>query len=228
MTGAPRRNDHSATRPWEIFTLLELMIAGGWLMWPIAACSVIATAIVIERAWTLRRRRIMPAHLLTGIWQLHRVNQLTDDSIETIRAGSPLGRILAAALVNRQHSREVMKEAITETGRHVVAELERFLNTLGTIAAITPLLGLLGTVFGMIEIFSVIQRAGNGNVELLAGGISVALLTTAAGLCVAIPALMFHRYFDGRVDQLAIDMEEQALRLVEVIKGEREEQDDPA
>jgi biopolymer transport protein ExbB len=203
------------------------MIAGGWLMWPIAACSVIATAIVIERAWTLRRRRVMPTHLITRIWQLHRVNQLTDESIEAIREASPLGRMLAAGLVNRHHSREVMKEAIADTGRHVVAELERFLNTLGTIAAIAPLLGLLGTVFGMIQIFSVIQSAGNGNVGLLAGGISVALLTTAAGLCVAIPALMFHRYFDGRVDQLAIEMEEQALRLVEVIKGEREEQDDP-
>lgn len=205
--------------------VLELMIAGGWLMWPLAACSVIATAIVIERAWSLRRRRILPEDLIKRIWQLYRANQLTDERIATIRRDSPLGRILAAALVNRNHSREVMKEAIADTGRQVVAELERFLNTLGTIAAIAPLLGLLGTVFGMIDIFRVIQNAGNGNVGLLAGGISVALITTAAGLCVAIPTLMFHRYFEGLVDRLTLDMEEQALRLVEVIKGEREDRE---
>lgn len=208
--------------------MLELIYAGGWLMAPIVVCSVVATAIVLERAWTLRRARIMPPHLLTRIWKWHRENLLTNARIDEIREGSPLGRILAAALVNRKHSREVMKEAITDTGRHVVADLERFLNTLGTIAAISPLLGLLGTVFGMIDIFGVIMKAGNGNAGLLAGGISVALITTAAGLCVAIPALMFHRYFNGRVDQLAIDMEELALRLVEVINGDREEIEDRA
>ncbi|MBK1694488.1 biopolymer transporter ExbB [Chromatium weissei] len=206
--------------------MLELIRAGGWLMWPIIACSIVALAIVFERIWSLRRRRIIPPQLVAHIRQLHQSNQLDDKHIAAIRDGSPLGRILAAALVNRQHSHDVMKEAITDTGRHVVAKLERFLNTLGTIAAITPLLGLLGTVFGMIDIFSVIQRAGNGNVGLLAGGISVALLTTAAGLCVAIPALMFHRYFDGRVEQFAIEMEAQALQLVEIIKGEREPEDE--
>jgi len=206
--------------------VLELIRAGGWLMWPIIACSIVALAIVFERSWSLRRRRIMPPQLVARICQLHQSNQLHDAEIAAIRDGSPLGRILAAALINRQHSPAVMKEAIGDTGRHVVAKLERFLNTLGTIAAITPLLGLLGTVFGMIDIFSVIQRAGNGNVGLLAGGISVALLTTAAGLCVAIPALMFHRYFDGRVEQFAIEMEAQALQLVEVIKGEREPEEE--
>lgn len=206
--------------------MFELIAAGGWLMLPILACSVVATAIVLERIWMLRRARIMPPHLLTRIWKWHRERKLTDLHIAELRESSPLGRILAAALVNRHHSREVMKEVITDTGRHVVADLERFLNTLGTIAAISPLLGLLGTVLGMIDIFSVIMQAGNGNVGLLAGGISVALITTAAGLCVAIPALMFHRYFNGRVDQLAIDMEDLALRLVDVIKGEREETDD--
>jgi biopolymer transport protein ExbB len=206
--------------------VLELMFAGGWLMWPIAACSIVAMAIVFERSWSLRRRRIIPPHLLAEIGQLQRTNQLTLERINAIRISSPLGRILAAALLNRQHSREVMKEAITDTGRHVVADLERFLNPLGTIAAITPLLGLLGTVFGMIDVFRVIQSAGNGNVELLAGGISVALLTTAAGLCVAIPALMFHRYFDGRVEQLAIELEAQALHFIELIHGEREAEED--
>jgi biopolymer transport protein ExbB len=202
------------------------MQAGGWLMWPIVACSVIATAIIIERAFTLRRARIMPPNLVTRIWQLHRQGQLTDDRIQEIRDGSPLGRMLAAGLINRRHSREVMKEAIGDTGRHVVAQLERYLNTLGTVASVAPLLGLLGTVFGMIDVFGVIMNAGTGNAAVLAGGISKALITTAAGLSVAIPALMFHRFFDSKVGKLAIDMEEQALRLVEVMKGEREDRED--
>lgn len=198
------------------------MQAGGWLMWPILACSVIATAIVIERALTLRRGRIMPDNLVTRIWQLYRQGQLTDERIEEIREASPLGRMLAAGLINRDHSREVMKEAVGDAGRHVIAQLERYLNTLGTIASVTPLLGLLGTVFGMIDIFGVIMEAGTGNAAVLAGGISKALITTAAGLSVAIPTLMFHRFYDSKVGKLAIDMEEQALRLVEVMKGERE------
>lgn len=191
-------------------------------MWPILACSVIATAIVIERALTLRRGRIMPDKLVTRIWQLYRQGQLTEERIEEIREASPLGRMLAAGLINRDHSREVMKEAVGDAGRHVIAQLERYLNTLGTIASVTPLLGLLGTVFGMIDIFGVIMEAGTGNAAVLAGGISKALITTAAGLSVAIPTLMFHRFFDSKVGKLAIDMEEQALRLVEVMKGERE------
>ncbi|BCU07338.1 MotA/TolQ/ExbB proton channel family protein [Allochromatium tepidum] len=202
--------------------MLELMYAGGWLMVPILACSVLATAIVIERAWTLRRSRIMPERLVERIWRLHQEQRLNEVAIAQIRDGSPLGRILAAGLVNRHHSHEVMKEAINDTGRHVVAQLERFLNTLGTIAAIAPLLGLLGTVLGMIDVFGVIMEAGVGNAGILAGGISKALITTAAGLSVAIPALMFHRFFDSKVGRIALDMEEQALRLVEVLKGERE------
>lgn len=202
------------------------MQAGGWLMWPILACSVIATAIVIERALTLRRGRIMPDKLVTRIWQLYRQGQLTEERIEEIREASPLGRMLAAGLINRDHSREVMKEAVGDAGRHVIAQLERYLNTLGTIASVSPLLGLLGTVFGMIDIFGVIMEAGTGNAAVLAGGISKALITTAAGLSVAIPTLMFHRFFDSKVGKLAIDMEEQALRLVEVMKGERERGDE--
>ncbi|NKN32090.1 MotA/TolQ/ExbB proton channel family protein [Marichromatium bheemlicum] len=203
--------------------MLDLMYAGGWLMVPIIASSVVATAIVIERAWMLRRTRIMPPGLLARIWQLYRLGQLSDTQIEEIRYGSPLGRMLAAGLANRMHSREVMKEAIAETGRQVVVELERFLNTLGTIAAVTPLLGLLGTVLGMIDVFAVIVEAGVGDPEVLAGGISEALITTAAGLAVAIPTLMFHRFYDNRVSRLVVDMEELALRLIEVIKGERED-----
>ena len=206
--------------------MFELIQAGGWLMVPILLCSVTATAIVIERFWALRRSVIMPDNLVTQIWQLSRHRQLNDERITEIREGSALGRMLAAGLINRFHSREVMKEAIQDTGRQVVADLERYLNTLGTIAAVTPLLGLLGTVIGMIDVFGVIVQAGVGNPGVLAGGISKALITTAAGLSVAIPALMFHRYFNGRVDKIIIGMEEQALRLIEVMKGEREAGED--
>lgn len=202
--------------------MLELMKAGGWLMWPILACSVVAMAIILERLWSLRRRRVMPPGLLEQVWQWQRDQTLTPERIQSLSQGSPLGRLLSAGLINRNHSREVMKEAINDVGRQVVADLERYLNTLGTIASVSPLLGLLGTVFGMIDIFTVIIDAGVGNPGVLAGGISEALLTTAAGLTVAIPSLMFHRYFNGRVNQFALAMEEEALNLVEVIKGERE------
>lgn len=195
-------------------------------MAPILACSVVATTIVLERLWVLRRRRVMPDHLVARIWQWHRQQLLTPERIAQVRAGSPLGRMLSAGLLNRHHSREIMKEAIHDVGRQVIADLDRHLNTLGTIAAITPLLGLLGTVIGMIDVFSVIMNAGVGNPEVLAGGISKALITTAAGLSVAIPTLMFYRYFNSRVSKLAIAMEEQALRLVEVIQGEREVAED--
>lgn len=198
------------------------MRAGGWLMWPILACSVVAMAIILERLWSLRRRRVMPPGLMEQVWQWQRDQALTPERIQALAQGSPLGRLLSAGLVNRNHSREVMKEAINDVGRQVVANLERYLNTLGTIASVSPLLGLLGTVFGMIDIFTVIIDAGVGNPGVLAGGISEALLTTAAGLTVAIPSLMFHRYFNGRVNQFALAMEEEALNLVEVIKGERE------
>lgn len=198
------------------------MKAGGWLMWPILACSLVAMTIILERLWSLRRRRVMPANLMEQVWQWQRDQALTPERIQSLAQGSPLGRLLSAGLVNRHHSRDVMKEAINDVGRQVVADLERYLNTLGTIAAVSPLLGLLGTVFGMIDIFTVIIDAGVGNPGILAGGISEALITTAAGLTVAIPSLMFHRYFDGLVNRYALAMEEQALNLVEVIKGERE------
>ena len=203
--------------------MFELLKAGGWLMVPIVLCSVAAMAIVIERTWALRRRVIMPDNLVGQILQLNSRRLLNDERIGEIREGSALGRMLAAGLVNRFHSREVMKEAITDSGRQVVADMERYLNALGTIASVTPLLGLLGTVIGMIDVFSVIMDAGVGDPGVLAGGISKALITTAAGLSVAIPSLMFYRYFNNRVDKLIIAMEEQALRLIEVMKGERED-----
>lgn len=202
--------------------MLELMKAGGWLMVPILLCSVVALAIIIERFWTLQRKRIAPSGLVLEVWQLARQGRIDRERLRTLRDGSPLGRILAAGLVNLRHDREVMKESIEDTGRHVVHELQRFLNTLGTIAAIAPLLGLLGTVIGMIKVFAVITTEGVGDPGVLAGGISEALITTAAGLSVAIPSLMFYRYFRGRVDELVITMEQEAIKLVEVLHGERD------
>lgn len=202
--------------------MFEIVKSGGWLMLPIILCSVVAVAIIGERLWSLQRKRITPKHLVAQIWHLHAKGQLTPDQIESVRKSSPLGRILASGLANMKHDREVMKESIEETGRHVVHELERYLNSLGTIAAITPLLGLLGTVIGMIKVFSVITSQGVGNPAVLAGGISEALITTAAGLSVAIPSLMFYRYFRGQIDGLVVYMEQEAIKLVEVIHGERE------
>ncbi len=201
--------------------VFELVTAGGWLMAPIIACSIIAFAIIAERLWTLRIRRVIPSELAAQVWEWAKEKKLDVERMQTLRASSPLGRILAAGLSNRNASREIMKEAIEDTGRHVVHELERYINTLGTIAAISPLLGLLGTVIGMIKVFSAITTQGVGNPAALAGGISEALITTAAGMAVAIPTLMAYRYFRGKIALLVIRMEQQALRMVEVLHGQR-------
>jgi len=204
--------------------VLELIKAGGLLMWPILVCSVISLAIIIERFWSLQEQRIAPKHLVAQVWQWAKVGHLDNKRIQNLRISSPLGRILAAGLVNRSHEREVMKESIEEVGRQIAHSLERFLTTLGTIASISPLLGLLGTVIGMIKVFAVITTHGVGDASILAGGISEALLTTAAGLSVAIPTLMFHRYFRGKVDDLVMTMEQEALKMVEVMQGLREDE----
>ncbi len=204
--------------------MLELIKAGGLLMWPILICSVISLSIIIERFWSLQQKRIAPKHLVAQVWQWAKVGHLDTRRIQTLRVSSPLGRILAAGLVNRSHEREVMKESIEEIGRQVAHSLDRFLNTLGTIASISPLLGLLGTVIGMIKVFAVITTHGVGDASILAGGISEALLTTAAGLSVAIPTLMFHRYFRGKVNDLVMTMEQEALKMVEVMQGLREDE----
>lgn len=201
--------------------MFELVTAGGLLMAPIILCSIIAFAIITERLWTLRVKRVIPRELVTKVWGLAKEKKLDVENLQTLRASSPLGRILASGLTNRNASREIMKESIEDTGRHVVHELERYINTLGTIAAISPLLGLLGTVVGMIKVFSAITTQGVGNPAALAGGISEALITTAAGMVVAIPTLMFYRYFRGKVAMLVIRMEQQALRVVEVLHGQR-------
>lgn len=202
-------------------TVLELVKAGGWLMLPIILCSIIAVAIIAERLWSLRLRRVLPKHLVAQVWRWEKIHQLDDEHMRELQASSPLGSILAAGIVNRHQNRTVMKESIEDTGRHVVHELERYLNTLGTIAAITPLLGLLGTVIGMIKVFSAITTQGVGNPGALAGGISEALLTTAAGMSVAIPTLMFYRYFRGRVRMLVLRMEQEAMLMVEIMHGTR-------
>ncbi|WP_440995422.1 MotA/TolQ/ExbB proton channel family protein [Arhodomonas sp. SL1] len=199
----------------------ELIRAGGWLMLPIIGCSVLALAIVVERLRALRRYRVLPRHLVAEVWSRLKADTLDQEAIRGLRQHSPLGRVLAAGLVNRHLSREAMMEAIEDTGRHEAHNLERYLNTLGTIAAVSPLLGLLGTVIGMIDVFGTISAEGVGNAPALAGGISQALITTASGLVVAIPALMAYRYLRGRVDELIVEMEQQALRLVEALHSQR-------
>jgi len=203
----------------------EIVKSGGWLMIPIIACSAIAMAIIVERFWALRKKQVIPKHLVAQVWHWEKNNQLNDDKVMELRKGSPLGRVLASGISNRLFDREIMKESIEETGRHVVHEMERFMNTLGTIAAITPLLGLLGTVIGMIQVFSDLMINGAGDVSSLAGGISTALITTAAGLLVAIPSLGFYRYFRGRIDELVVVMEQEAIKLIEVMHGQRKKDD---
>jgi len=202
--------------------VLEIIEAGGWLMWPILACSVLATAIVCERFWSLRSKRIIPPHLVTEVWRLYRQGELDAARLRQLQSSSPLGAILAAGLANHRYGREVMKEAIEDVGRQVAHELERFLDLLGTIASVSPLLGLLGTVMGMIKVFSAITAAGVGDPKVLAGGISEALITTAAGLSVAIPALIFHRHFQAKVIDLVLRMENESLRFIEIMHSRSE------
>ena len=188
-------------------------------MLPIIVSSIVTLAIVLERFWALKRDKVIPDQLVNNVWHWVQKNQMNTERMKELRKGSPLGRILASGLMNARQSRELMKEGIEDTGRHVALELERFLNTLGTIAAIAPLLGLLGTVVGMIQVFSVMNSVGVGDPGEMAGGISKALITTAAGISVAIPSLAFHRYFRGKVDSLIVDMEQEALKLVDAMHG---------
>jgi biopolymer transport protein ExbB len=201
--------------------VLELVQAGGWLMYPILLCSAIAMGIIAERLWTLQKRKVIPEKLMNGIWTLLKSDKLTDKHIQEIETGSPLGKVLAAGLINRHLSRELVRESIEETGRFVAHELERFINALGTISTIAPLLGLLGTVIGMIKVFTTITAVGVGDPATLAGGISEALITTAAGLTVAIPTVIFHRYLKRKIDELVMSMEQEAMKLVEVLHGDR-------
>ncbi|MGZ8215880.1 MotA/TolQ/ExbB proton channel family protein [Methylomagnum sp.] len=205
--------------------MFEIIKSGGWMMVPIVGCSVLALTIIVERLWALRTQRVMPPQLLPQIWSLYRKNQLDNIQIRNLKAGSPLGAVLAAALTSIAEGRDAMKENVEQTGRQVVHELERYLNTLGTIASVSPYLGLLGSVLGMIQVFSTFSTAaGLGNPTRLAGGISEILIATAGGLAVAIPSLIFYRYFQGRVIELAVQMEEEALRLIEALHTARKEE----
>ena len=202
--------------------MVEIVKSGGYLMAPIIICAIIAMGIILERFWTLRQKRVIPEDLTSQVWGWVKKDRLDQKQIQTLYQGSALGQILAAGLINRNRERTVLKDAIEDTGRHVVHELERYLETLGTVAAVTPLLGLLGTVIGMVKVFTAITTHGVGNPTVLAGGIAEALITTAAGLTVAIPALIGYRYYRTRVDKLVVDMEKEAIKLVEALHRRNE------
>jgi len=200
-----------------VFAIIQ---AAGWPIWPLLFASIVAVALIIERLITLRRSKILPDGLLEKVVVELRQGGATPEMINRVALSSPLGRVFAAGLRNVRSSRDVMKESIEETGRAVTHDLERFLTTLGTIASISPLMGLFGTIVGMIEIFGS-QAPGGSNPQQLAQGISIALYNTGFGLVIAIPSMIFWRHFRATVDSLVIEMEQQAIRLVEMIHGER-------
>jgi biopolymer transport protein ExbB len=204
--------------------MFEIVKSGGIFMVPIILASVIAAAIFLERLWTLQPKRVLPADLVDKVWRWVASEQLQEKHISALEQNSPLGRVLAAGLANRHREREIVKEAIEDTGRHVIHDLERFISTLGTIGSISPLLGLLGTVSGMIRTFNDINDQGVGNPQVLAGGISEALIATAAGLVVAIPAVIGYRFLRTRVEHLVVQMEKEAMKLVQAIDTKQESQ----
>lgn len=206
--------------------MVEIVKSGGLLMAPIILCAIIAMGIILERYLTLQSRKIIPEDLTSKVWGWVEKDALDQQQIQTLHQGSPLGQILAAGLINRDRERVIMKDSIQDTGRHVVHEMERYLDTLGTIAAVSPLLGLLGTVIGMVKVFTAITTHGVGNPTVLAGGIAEALITTAAGLTVAIPALIGYRYFRNRIDTLVVDMEKEAIKLVEALHRRQDKSGD--
>lgn len=201
--------------------MLSIIEAAGWPIWPIIFASLIALAIIAERTWSLRASLVAPAGLLPGVAQELRQKGPTPEMLARLSQGSLLGGIFAAGLRNVNSSREVMKDAIEEAGRSAAHELERYLTTLGTIASVSPLLGLLGTVIGMVEIFGALTPTG-GSPAVLAHGISVALYNTAMGLIVAIPSMIFYRFFRAKAEALVMEMEQQAVKLVEIVHGERQ------
>ena len=206
--------------------MLDLLAAGGWVMPLIVLCSIVALAICIERYIALNPKRIAPPHLLATVWKQLKAGELDAQRLKQLRQGSPLGAILAAGLANRSQGRDVMKESIQEAASHIVHDLEKYLNTLGTVAAVSPLLGLLGTVVGMIRVFTEITVQGTGNANALAGGISEALITTATGLAVAIPALVMHRFYTGKIDTIVVTLEQETIKLVDALhSGNKTEYD---
>ena len=204
--------------------MFELVKSGGWLMLPIIFCSIVSISIIAERFWSLRREKVLPNNLVATVWKSIIQDTMTRTDIEELSKGSALGQILSAGLMNRNETRERIKEVIEERGREVVHDMERYLNTLGTIASISPLLGLLGTVIGMISVFAAITTHGVGDPAALAGGISQAMITTAAGLTVAIFSLVFYRYFRRKVDSIVVVMEREAIKMVDVLHNNRKQQ----
>ena len=200
----------------------EMVKSGGWLMLPLLVVSVTALAVILERAWSLRASRIAPPGLLAEVWTQLQAGELKGEALKRLQAGSPLGSLLAAGLINARHGRVIMKEAIEDAATPVVHELERYLSLLGTIAMISPLLGLLGTTIGIIDAFLVVTAGGISDPTALAGGISKALVTTASGICIAIPAMIMHRYYSRHIQSLTVRMEQQAVRLVDMLHGDRE------
>lgn len=201
--------------------MFSIIQAAGWPIWPLLLASIISLALIIERATSLRRNKITPAGLLQSVVADYRQSGVTQESLQRLESHSPLGRVFAAGLANAKNSREIMKESIEEAGRGTAHELERFLTTLGTIAAISPLMGLFGTVVGMIEIFGSPTASGGNNPQMLAHGISIALYNTGFGLVIAIPSMIAYRHFRALVDSIIIDMELQAVKLVEFVHGDR-------
>lgn len=203
-------------------SLWDLFLRGGFIMWPLLLCSIASTAIVGERLWVLRSTRIIPKHLVSDVWGWIKNHQMDAKRIRQIKFSSPLGRVIASGLINAKHGRAVMRESIQDVLNHEVHKMERFVNALGTIATITPLLGLLGSVIGMMEMFSTLMTNGAGDGSALAGGIAVALIATAMGLFIAIPSLFFYRLILRRVDDLAVYMEQETIKLVEALYDEKE------
>ncbi len=199
----------------------SIIVAGGWLMLPLILCSIAMIAITVERFWTLNPKKVAPKHQLAQVWSWIKNNEVNAERLRSLKQSSELGVILAAGLSNSRNGRETMKDSIQEAANQVIHSMERYIGALGTIAAVAPLLGLLGTVLGMIKVFVAIELQGTGNAGALAGGISEALITTAAGLLVAIPAMIAHRFYIRRIDSLAVTMEQEAVKLVDALHSDR-------
>lgn len=202
--------------------MFAIIQAAGWPIWPLILTSVLALALIIERVIVLQRKKILPNKLLAEVVALHRNRQVSSDVVNKLEHSSPLGRVLAAGLRNEKASREVMKDAIEEAGRAATHDMSRSINALGTIASIAPLMGLFGTVVGMIEIFGSQSPTGGANPQQLAHGISVALYNTGLGIFISIPAMIAYRYFRAKVDGFVVDMEQQAVKFVEIVHGDRQ------
>lgn len=201
--------------------MFEIIKAGGWLMLPIIACSIIATAICVERILALRISKVAPPQLLGEVWGWIKNNQLDANKIRILKQSSPLGLLFATGLTNARHGREIMKESLEETAAVAVHSMERYMNALGTVALVAPMLGLIGSVLGIMNVFNEIRFHGTGDPAVLAGGISEALITTASGLLVAVPATIMHRFFNGRITSLVLMLEQETLKLVDAVHGDR-------